>query len=81
MIRKWIGARKIANSIIHLPTNEHGLSVMDIEDINDERKITVYTQFLHSNNERLRESTIANIRTELGHRRFEEGYNVKRTWR
>jgi hypothetical protein len=66
MIRKWIGARKIANSIIHLPTNEHGLSVMDIEDINDERKITVFTQFLHSNNERLRESTIANIRTELG---------------
>jgi hypothetical protein len=78
MVKKWIGARSMTNAAIHLPFREHGLGIGDMEDINDERKLTVLCQFLHSNDNRLRESTMTNIRTELGQRRIilASGYNV-----
>jgi hypothetical protein len=78
MIRVWVGAKNMATSTIHLPTNKHGFEIADIEDINDERKITLFTQFLHSNDIQIRESTIANLKLELGRKRvvLAEGYNV-----
>eukprot|EP00026_Physarum_polycephalum_P017352 Phypoly_transcript_18554.p1 GENE.Phypoly_transcript_18554~~Phypoly_transcript_18554.p1 ORF type:complete len:196 (-),score=10.24 Phypoly_transcript_18554:172-708(-) len=68
MVRKWMGTRNMANSVIYLPTKEHGLGIMDMEQINDERKLNLVTQLFHSNNKRLKESTIANLRVELGRR-------------
>lgn len=81
MVRGWLGARCMTNSAIHLPASEHGLGIMDIEDINDERKLTLFTQLLYSADNRLRRSTVGNIRMELGRRRvvLNEGYDVLMT--
>jgi hypothetical protein len=68
----------MTNAAIHLLSKKHGLGIGDIEDIKDERKLTVFCQFLHFNDKRLRESTIANIRTELRQKRviLASGYDV-----
>jgi hypothetical protein len=64
MVRKWMRASNLQSSMIHLPNREHGLGIPDLEKINDERKLSIFTQFIHSNNEKLRLSTINNIRLE-----------------
>jgi hypothetical protein len=61
---KWMGASNLGSSVIHLPNREHKLGIPDLEEINDERKFSIFTQFIHSNDEKLRLSTINNIRLE-----------------
>jgi hypothetical protein len=73
-----LSTRNLATSVIQLPTRNHGLDITSIEDINDKRKLTIFNQFLHSNDKQLKESTIANLRLELERRRtiLKKEYNV-----
>jgi hypothetical protein len=63
-VRKWMIANSMCTSAIHLPKGMHGLGVMNVGNINKECKLTIFTQFLFSNNSKLRENTIANLQTE-----------------
>jgi hypothetical protein len=69
-VRKWIGIRGMGNSVIHMRKENAGLGVPEFEEINEERKVTIFAQFLSSNCELLRMSTVHNLVVELTRRKL-----------
>ena len=69
-MKRWLGMSSLYNSSIHLPNDMRGMRIPDFEDINKERKITMFFQFLYSNNAQLQDSTVNNLLLELGRRRI-----------
>lgn len=68
MVRKWLMMGNICNSAIHADREHHGMGIPEFEEIDEERKVTIFAQFCTSNDQRLKNSTIANLRWELGKR-------------
>lgn len=67
-VRRWLHMGNVCNSIIHVEREVHGFGIPEFEEIDAERKISIFTQFCMSNNDRIRESTLANLKWELGKR-------------
>jgi hypothetical protein len=63
-IHRWVAARSMYIEAIHTPKAMRGLGITDMHNIDTERKVSVFCQWLFSNNIKLRDSTVANLQVE-----------------